>query len=538
MSKRPDSVVNVQAQQSSFVLSGLGVSGSYVHCYCKAPLETINMHDLKKLQSGDYKNEGPVRFKLTGSLDSFPLEILDLGQTLEHLDLSGTGLSSLPLNFAQSLPNLKIAFFSQCSFAIFPRELASCPQLEMVAFRGNGMETIPEDALPPRLRWLILTDNKLKTLPRSIGKCGRLQKCMLAGNQLEFLPEEIRDCKRLGLLRLSSNNFTTLPTWLLEMPELAFLSFAGNPCSSHSLGIERGVSGTAYTNDEDSSSAEIGQPNSRVTYKTGHSRCKLAQVPWSDLEVQHTLGEGASGIISKGLWRIDFDTKQEVAIKIFKGTLTSDGTPEDELAACIAAGQHENIIDVLGRVHEHPDEAKGTFKGGLVMQLIPPHYRTLGEPPSFQTCTRDNYPNDAKLPLDKALNVLGGVAAAAAHLHSREVSHGDLYAHNILTNSEGHALLGDFGAATVHGGRVSPLLEKLEVLAFAHLIEDILGLLPVGDHTEVVSLLRGLHRRCSSPDVAARPVFTEVIAELEHAYLNTRPVIADASDQSWGHSRN
>lgn len=496
------------------------------------------MHDLEKLQSGDYKDEGLWRFKLTDPLNSFPLEILDLGKTLEQLDLSGTGLSSLPLNFGQSLPNLKVAFFSQCSFATFPRELASCPQLEMVAFRGNGMTIIPEDAFPPRLRWLILTDNKLRALPKSIGRCVRLQKCMLAGNQLDSLPEEVRNCKKLGLLRLSSNNFASLPDWLLEMPELAFLSFAGNPCSSRSLEIERGVNGTTYTDDEGSTSTESEQLKDSMAYRADHSRTKMAEVPWSDLEVQHTLGEGASGIISKGLWRIAFDTKQEVAIKIFKGTLTSDGTPQDEMAACIAAGQHKNIIDVLGRIHEHPDEANGMFKGGLVMQLIPPHYRTLGQPPSFQTCTRDNYPNDATLPLGNALNVLGGIAAASHHLHSKNISHGDLYAHNILTNSEGHALLGDFGAATVHSGKVSPLLEKLEVLAFAHLIEDMLGLLPVKDHTEAVSMLRDLHRRCSTPDVSARPAFAEVVAELQHAHLKTRSVTADASGQSWGYLRN
>ncbi len=102
-------------------------------------------------------------------------------KTLEQLDLSGTGLSSLPEDVGLRLPNLKIAFFSNCNFKVFPKQLAACPQLEMVAFRSNGMAEIPEDAFPPRLRWLILTDNNVATLPASIGRCSRLQKCMLAG---------------------------------------------------------------------------------------------------------------------------------------------------------------------------------------------------------------------------------------------------------------------------------------------------------------------------------------------------------------------
>lgn len=464
-------------------------------------LHNFKMHDLQALQRGDYKDAGLTRLKLTCQLDTFPLEISDLGETLEQLDLSGTGLSSLPSNLGQSLPKLKIAFFSQCAFTVFPRELASCPQLEMVAFRGNGLASIPEDALPPKLRWLILTDNKLTALPRSIGGCVRLQKCMLAGNQLSSLPEEMQQCKKLGLLRLSSNKFEALPSWLFKMPELAFLSFAGNPCTS--------------------SSQDVGLATNGSPSDDGPGSSKLEQVAWSSLEVQHTLGEGASGIISKGIWRSDAEAEREVAIKLFRGDLTSDGTPLDEMAACIAAGQHNNIIDVLGRIKDHPDEASGAFKGGLVMQLIPPHYRTLGQPPSFQTCTRDNYADDTKLPFESALSILRGISAAAAHLHSKHISHGDLYAHNILTNTEGHALLGDFGAATVHGGGISPLLEKLEVLAFAHLIEDLLGLVTVATGREVFSSLQDMHRRCSNTDVAARPSFEDINKELGDIHLET-----------------
>ena len=153
------------------------------------------MHDLETLRGGGYKGAGLSKLKLTCPLDTFLSEILDLGETLEQLDLSGTGLSSLPQDFGPRLPNLKVAFFSQCNFITFPKELAACPQLEMVAFRGNGMKTVPEDALPPRLRWLILTDNRLSSLPDSIGRCERLQKCMLAGNRLKTLPDHMSACK-------------------------------------------------------------------------------------------------------------------------------------------------------------------------------------------------------------------------------------------------------------------------------------------------------------------------------------------------------
>ncbi|KAJ9156655.1 Leucine-rich repeat-containing protein 28 [Pleurostoma richardsiae] len=470
------------------------------------------MQDLETLREGGYKSAGLTKLKLSCPLDAFPSEILELGDTLEQLDLSGTGLSSLPPAIGAKLPNLRVAFFSQCGFGAFPRELASCPRLEMVAFRGNGMAAVPEDALPPRLRWLILTDNRIEALPRSIGRCTRLQKCMLAGNRLRALPAEMRACERLALLRLSSNRLEELPEWLFEMPELAFLSFAGNPCSTPGTpaSLVNGNVNGIKTNEE----------SNAVAATVAEAAARLARVPWSHLEVHHTLGEGASGIISKGVWQApDGLTGEEVAIKLFKGALTSDGAPEDEMAACISAGRHDNIIDVLGRVHDHPDEAEGEFRGGLVMQLVPPHYRTLGGPPSLQTCTRDCYPEDARLSVPSAMGVLEGVAAAAGHLHENGVAHGDLYAHNILHTEDGHALLGDFGAATVHGGVAGPpdLLERLEVLAFAHLIEDVMGLVEPASEAEkqVVEQLGALHRKCSVKTVSARPTFADVIGELK-----------------------
>ena len=162
------------------------------------------MHDLEILKSGGYRAAGLTELRLACPLAEFPEEILELGDTLEKLDLSGTGLSSLPASFGSALPNLKTVLFSHCKFRVFPRELATCPNLETAVFRSNGMEEVPQDALPSSLRSLILTNNHLTYLPASIGRCVHLQECMLAGNQLRELPAEMASCKQLQLLRLSS----------------------------------------------------------------------------------------------------------------------------------------------------------------------------------------------------------------------------------------------------------------------------------------------------------------------------------------------
>ncbi|KAI5921011.1 serine/threonine protein kinase [Camillea tinctor] len=437
-----------------------------------------------------------TRLRISDPLSHLPASVFDHADSLEHLDLSGTGLSTLPDDFGR-LKKLKVAFFSNCNFAVFPRQLASCPELEMVAFRGNHMSAIPEDSLPPRLRWLILTNNEIVALPESIGKCWRLQKCMLSGNRLTSLPDKMASCKKLGLLRLAANCLEQLPAWLFDLPELAFLSFAGNPCSTASaLARER-------------QAASFG----------------LVEASWSDLDVQEMLGEGASGIISKGVWNRD-NRSSHVAIKLFKGDVTSDGTPLDEMRACMTAGSHENLIDPLGKILNHPDRREG-----LVLQLIPPSYTTLGLPPSLQSCTRDCFPSSpsAGLTTTQSLRILCGIASAAAHLHNRGIAHGDLYAHNILFNEEGHALLGDLGAASVYGdheqynGHNRGKLERLEVLAFAHLIEDVWRLAPRPNFHEkelrVAMLLAALHRRCASPVGTERPHFAEIHRSLSEILL-------------------
>jgi Leucine-rich repeat (LRR) protein len=234
---------------------------------------------LEELRSGKYK--GVKRLKLDCGLKEFPTEILDLFDTLEILDLSNNPLSALP-NGIGRLHKLKIAFFSDCNFTTFPSQLAQCRSLEIIAFKGNGMTTIPRHSFPRKLRWLILTNNLISSLPISIGQCHRLQKCMLAGNRLPSLPDEMAHCRKLGLLRLSSNKLKTLPDWLFELPELSFLSFAGNPCAP------------SFADNP-----------------------VLDEIAWSELAAHHLLGEGASGIISKGLWKLPSGDK-EVAIKLFQ----------------------------------------------------------------------------------------------------------------------------------------------------------------------------------------------------------------------------
>ncbi len=89
--------------------------------------------------------------------------------------------------------------------------------------------------------------------------------------------------------------------------------------------------------------------------------------------------EGASGVIQQAEWQDDGQA-QTVAVKLYKGDVTSDGSPLNEMAACIAAGRHAHLIEVLGQIAEHPEQQRG-----LVMELIAPDFRNLAGPPSLDS---------------------------------------------------------------------------------------------------------------------------------------------------------
>ncbi len=432
------------------------------------------LNTLEDLRAG--RLAGSRRLKLACGLSEFPREIFELAETLEILDLSGNVLTALPDDLPR-LGKLRILFCSNNLFTELPAVIGQCAALEMVGFKANRIETVPAAALPANLRWLILTDNQIAQLPSTIGRRTRLQKLMLAGNRLQSLPPEMANCTRLELLRISANQLSALPEWLLSLPKLSWLAFAGNPfCADAAAPVD------------------------------------VSRIHWDDLQVSHPLGEGASGVIHHAEWRAEAGV-QPVALKLFKGALTSDGLPLNEMHACMTAGEHPHLIPVLGKLEAHPDDAHG-----LVMALIDDSFRNLAGPPSLDSCTRDVYPAAAEFDLETVVRIARGIASAAEHLHAQGIMHGDLYAHNILHGADGHPLLGDFGAASFVAAEdraTAEALQRIEVRAFACLLEELLERCPVAvDGQKTLKMLADLQADCAQENVGARPLFAGIVQRL------------------------
>jgi hypothetical protein len=437
---------------------------------------TTTTATLTALRSGALK--GITRLDLACELQEFPREIFELADTLEVLNLSGNSLSELPDDLSR-LSKLRVLFCSENRFTQLPEVLSSCVELEMVGFKANRIREVASTAISPGLRWLILTDNQVSSLPDSIGNCARLQKLMLAGNQLADLPEAMRGCVGLELLRISANRFQVLPEWLLQLPRLTWLAFGGNLVS-----------------------AAPHSPSPAV-----------ARLQWADLVLGEKLGEGASGVIHKAHWQPSpQEAGHPVAVKLFKGAVTSDGFPAEEMAACLAAGDHAHLIGVIGVISGHP---AGT--SGLVMPWVEPGFRNLAGPPNLATCTRDIYADGQRFSLPLLLDLAKGLAAVGEHLHARGISHGDFYAHNVLYRPEGGCFLGDFGAASFYplpsNGAANPF-EALEVRAFGCLLGELLERLEPEPDLRLPSL-KALQLRCLAPVAASRPRFAELVATLE-----------------------
>ena len=414
---------------------------------------TANLTTLADLRAGRLAGATHLDLRHCG-LDEFPREVFALADSLTMLDLSGNRLRTLPDDLPR-LRELRTLFCSGNLFETLPASLGACPALDLVGFKANAIAHVPAQALSPGLRWLILSDNRVEKMPETLGACRRLRKLALAGNRLAALPAGIAHCEALELIRLSANAFArledALPDGLLALPRLTWLAYAGNP-----FNVDQEARALAAT--------------------------PIAQIAWHELQLGELLGEGASGHIWSARWRPAQGGDRPVAVKLFKGAMTSDGLPGSEMAACIAADVHAHVIGVEGRIAGHPQGAQG-----LVMGLIPPRYRSLAGPPSLASCTRDVYASELRFTSAQAHAIARGTRDALAHLHAQGLMHGDFYAHNILVDDDPHALLGDFGAASflpLDDAVRSDALKRIDRRALSVLIDE-------------------LTQRCDTPDALA-----------------------------------
>lgn len=430
--------------------------------------------------------QGAVRLNLSCGLTAFPREVFELADSLEVLDLSGNTLTELPHDLPR-LRKLRVLFCSDNPFTTLPEVLGDCPSLTMVGFKSCRIAHVPATALSARLRWLVLTDNQIDVLPDALGHCVSLQKLMLAGNRLTRLPDALAACRNLELVRVAANALTAVPGVLLDLPRLAWLACGGNPWSAP---LEQAAWSQA-----------------RVT------AVDATQLTWGDC-----LGQGASGVIHAVM-----DAHgTELAAKLFKGQMTSDGLPQTEMAACMRVGEHPSLVGGVARLAGEVSgsmsgSASGVWSGqeGLLMRRLPAQWRNLAGPPSLASCTRDVYDDALTWPADVVWRMALGLVQALAHVHSAGLLHGDVYAHNVLHDGQGGVRLGDFGAATflpTEAPGQAKRLQQLEVRALGCLLDELIS--RCADDPHALGPLPALRDACLNDNIDERPLVRDVLSAM------------------------
>lgn len=420
-----------------------------------------------------------------------PSQSLDLSR-ITKLDLFQAGLTSLPSALPQYLPNLSILFCMKNKFEEVPEVIGQCPNLDMVSFKSNQIREIHPGALQPQMRWLILTDNKITFIPSTIGRCCKLQKFMLSGNLLKEIPTEISHCHNLELIRLASNQLTEAPMELLCLPKLSWVAFSDNPFVSAAYKSKT-------TNGDEEIHLEVFEDDSL-----------------DDPSLGTELGKGASGITRKYKTLLSGmnSHEEEVAVKEYFSTITSDGDPKEERKVSLVASSLgcSSLVQVLGR----------TRNGNLIMELLK-DYTVFADPPSLESCSRDVYDGDmrARFSEKRALAMVDHLLYALMKLHEQGICHGDFYGHNILISDKDEERLWvtDFGAAFFYDkhSEYGKAIEVVERRAFGHLVSEISSLLNSSSSKSVEDKQEMLAQLATSCNVLS---FEELYKKWKETRLN------------------
>jgi tRNA A-37 threonylcarbamoyl transferase component Bud32 len=399
------------------------------------------------------KDEEMIRALIALSKSTIPkaLECPKPMQEITKLDLFQVNLSSLPSSLPAYLPNLSILFCMKNNFTEVPEVIGQCPKLQMFSFKSNKITHIHPEALQSQARWIILTDNQIKFIPSTIGRCSNLQKCMLSGNLLEKVPSEITNCHNLELIRLASNHLKEPPMELLQLPNLSWVAFSSNPF---------------LTDPEDYDDSGNEEIHLKV-FQDDHL---------DDASKGIELGKGASGITRQYTLGINEKGTEDkiqipVAVKEYYSNITSDGNPQEERKVAMIASSLgcKSLVNVFGK----------TQKSNLIMELLK-DYSVLAGPPSLESCSRDVYDEGIIVSDERAIALVGHLLQALTKLHEAGICHGDFYGHNILISNtdENHAWLTDFGAAFIYDVKsdYGELIESAERRAFSYLVSEVQNL--------------------------------------------------------------
>jgi Leucine-rich repeat (LRR) protein len=144
-------------------------------------------------------------------IEALPEEVESLAGSLVVLQASHNPLQWLPSALA-AFSQLKLLNLSHCQFSQFPAVVCALASLVELRLDHNAIEELPADGLGGlvELQVLQLEANRLRALPHSVGRLGKMLRLHLSQNQLSSLPESLGALSRLEVLEVRENALESL----------------------------------------------------------------------------------------------------------------------------------------------------------------------------------------------------------------------------------------------------------------------------------------------------------------------------------------
>ncbi|CAN7984628.1 unnamed protein product [Ixodes hexagonus] len=145
---------------------------------------------------------------------------------LHTLDVSHNRLDCLSEHMP---PGLRVLLATGNRLRCLPKALATLSGLRVLNVSGNRLDALPPPLLELRdLRALYAGGNRIEQVSRDIGKLEKLEVLYLGGNRLRELPAELGSLGQLQSLVLSQNRLVTLPSSLCGLRRLRSLALHDN----------------------------------------------------------------------------------------------------------------------------------------------------------------------------------------------------------------------------------------------------------------------------------------------------------------------
>jgi len=157
-----------------------------------------------------------------------------------HLDLSHNMWKTLPPEISNFSKTLQSLVMTNNQLSCIPKSIGNLILLRSLDVSYNKIDSI-SSAIGKciRLRSLNISNNRVNELPTELGSnCTMLEKIFANNNQLKSLPNELLNLFAISVIDVRNNQLESIPLELCRIPTLRQLLCDGNPklsCAPESM---------------------------------------------------------------------------------------------------------------------------------------------------------------------------------------------------------------------------------------------------------------------------------------------------------------